>query len=333
MMPKPSNAAAERACAAKRCEEAIHALESDLNSCPADALLCYTLGFCYSGGCRAHTLVSPEMASAYLRRALILAGQAAFLRASILDTLANTLVRCTDRPKAAALRDAIACHTEAAALFRAAGNSHDCARAQFNLGNSCCELSEATGEDHWREAVGHYESALQVRTRKQDPLGYAAVLENLGTAYRRLSSDGVYRAIQCYRRALRVCPRAAYPARNAALENNLGNALLSLTAANSADAGRNARRALRHFNRALDILAGGSRNCTYAITQYNRAQAYLRLAGQHSRAAGTAVDCLEDAFTVFQACGEQNYASLIRSQLERIGGGACEHGSRHGHPS
>ncbi len=325
MMRNSADAAAQMACGAARCEEVIAALEEAIRRQPADALRLYQLGLCYGGGCRAHSLTSPLMAAEYLKRALNQASAGGLLRASILDALGNTRIRCGDRQRDAALRDAIACHTEASGIYRAAGNFDDWARTQFNLGNSCCELSEATGEDHWGEAVSHYEKALEVRTRKRDPERYAAVLENLGTAYRRLpgtaSAENVKKAIACYRLALRACPQATHPARNAALENNLGNAFLSMPATAGVAAGRNARLALWHFNHALRIQAAGKHECAYGITQYNRAQAYLRLAGSRGRNAEAALDCLEDAYAVFDQCGERRYAELAKKQLAQIGRG------------
>jgi tetratricopeptide (TPR) repeat protein len=323
-------------CGGRPCEEAIATFEAAVRERPADALGHYQLGLCYSGSCRVHSQVSPEMATAYLWRALALAGAGEFLRASILDALGNTLIRCPDRPRDAALRDAIACHGEAAAMYRAIGNPGDWARTQFNLGNSCCELSEATGEDHWQEAVCHYEKSLEVRTRKENSERYAAVLENLGTAYRRLPGEAaganVRKSIECYHRALRVCRRSANPARNAALQNNIGNAYLSLPQEDEPAAARNARRALRCFARALRIQSADKRSRAYGITQYNRAQAFFRLARSSPRRnIRFAVTCLEEAGAAFQACHEQRYVRLIQTQLEPFRRGsepACEHGRR-----
>ncbi len=332
-MPNLFSALAEQACGAKRCEDAIHALESDLQRQPSDALACYELGLCYSGGCHSHSLVSPEMAVAYLRRALCLTNDTGLLRAYILEALGNTLAGETNSRNADALCEAIACHSQAADLYRAAGKSADRARAQFNLGNSCCELSEATGENHWREAIGHYEDALAVRTPGKDPAGRAAVLENLGTAYRQLRGSYVEKAVGCYRRALRLCSPTGSPARYAALQNNLGNALLSLPVTDETTACRNARRALRRFNCALNVLSPDPPGCSYGITQCNRGQAYRRLSRGRDRQAALAAKCLKDAYAVFVSCGEQQYAEVAKEQLNQLRGGACEHEDRHANRS
>jgi len=222
------------------------------------------------------------MAVAYLRQALRLMGaDTGRARAAVLDELGNALIRGADAPRETALGDAIDSHRDAAQLYESLGQADDCARLHFNLANSCCELSDLTGTDHWQEAVLHYERSLRVRTRLADPERYAATLENLGTAYRRLpAADGsnVQNSIKCYRRAMHIYAAAAYPDKNASLHNNLGNAFLPLPGADAGLITRNARRALRHFDRALRIQSTDGSSRAYGITQYNRAQAYLRLA-------------------------------------------------------
>ena len=173
----------------------------------------------------------PNLAAAYLRRALALLGEdGGIVRATILDALGSALVRGRDASPVAAARTAIECYREAARIYQQCARLDDWARTCFNLGNTLCDLSEMGGEDHWREAVFHYEESLRVRTREKDPERHAAVLENLGSAYRSLSGgvpgDNVKKSIRCYQRALRVYTPASNPEKSAAVENNLGNALL-----------------------------------------------------------------------------------------------------------
>ena len=288
--------AAETACTEGRCEEAIELLERALLAEPDNFELLYRLGVCYGGGCR-HPLTRPDMAIPYLRRALRLAPEGS--RAAVLDALGNTLIESREAPREAALREAVECHCEAAAIYRAQGDLEDWARVEFNLGNFCCELSD------WQAAVSHYRQSLAVRTRAKDPARHAAVLENLGTAYRHLATaEDIKKSISCYRRALWDF-RPGQPSRNASVENNLGNAFLSLPGA----AARNARRALVHFERALRIL-GDDKTCrTWAITQYNRAHAYLRLGRNEAAAA-----CLRESSAAFRACGD----FLCSEQAERL---------------
>jgi tetratricopeptide (TPR) repeat protein len=324
LMPDAATESAERACAAGECEKAINLLEAAVRQQPDNFRLHYMLGLCYGGGCRRHSLTHPDMAVPYLRKALRLLGaHKGRARAAVLDELGNTLVHSRNLPRDGALRAAMECHREAAELYESLGSDDDWARAHFNLGNSCCELSEVSGEDHWLEAVSHYRKSLRIRTRDKDPDRHAAVLENLGTAYRRLPAGSADRhvkeCIQCYRQALRVYALATHPEKNAALQNNLGNAFLSLPETDESTAVRNAWRALRHFDRALRVQSGDKSSRAYGITQYNCAQAYFRLARAFPALnLNKAVACLEDACTAFESCGEERYTELIRAQLERI---------------
>jgi tetratricopeptide (TPR) repeat protein len=327
LMPKTVLERADRACAGEECETSIGLLEEAVRRRPGDYRLHYRLGLCYGGSCRTHPLVRPGMAVPYLREALRLIGPGpGRLRADILDQLGNTLAEGGSEPREAALRAAIDCHHEAAEIYRDLGRMDDWARLQFNLGNFCCELSETAEEDHWQEAISRYESSLQVRTREKDPERYAAVLENLGTAYRRFpdphGSDAgrhVKMSIRCYRRALAVYVRSTYPEQHAALQNNLGNAFLSLPETGERMAGRNAARALHHFERALGVQSWNTRGRTFAITQYNCAQAHFRLARfRPAINMKLAAGFLEAAAAAFHACGEDRYTQIARAQLDRI---------------
>ncbi len=299
---------AEAACAAGRCREAIEALEEEIRHRPASVSAYYTLGLCYSGGCRAHEWTHAGIAAQYLGQALKLLGErGGMARASILDALGSALAAGREP---SALRAAIERHLEAAAIYQGQGREDDWARLQFNIGNSLCALSEITGEDHWQEAVARYENALAIRTREKDELRHAAVLENLGSAYR--FAGNIRKAIDCYHCALRICRRAVQPARRAAIENNLGNAFLSLPSTDRRADARNARRALHHLDRALRLRRQEQGSREYGITQYNRAQAFLRLDGYGLDAV---VTCLEAAAAAFRACGEGRYLEWIDRQL------------------
>ncbi|MDR3698282.1 MAG: hypothetical protein P4L56_01525 [Candidatus Sulfopaludibacter sp.] len=293
------------ACALGDCEASIAVLEQSVCRQPHNYALHYKLGVCYGGLCRSHPLVHPDTAAAYLRQALRLVPEPTGVRAAILDQLAGTLLRI---PGDTALREAIDCHLEAARLYRTLGMAEDWSRTEYNLGNSCCDLSERTAEEHWREAIAHYLTSLEIQTREKHAARDAAVLINLGTAYRRVHNLDL--CINCYRRALRFQATRSNPEKRATLENNLGNAILSLPEPDERTAARNARRALRHFDRALR----DSRGRALAIAQYNRAQAYLRLDPRQ------AVECLQSAEAAFQSCGDDRCTQLVHSQLQLIRG-------------
>ena len=291
------------ACACGDCEGSIALLEQFVQRQPHNYALHYNLGVCYGGLCRSHPLVHPDTATAYLRQALRLAPAPAGVRAAILDQLAGTLLHV---PGETALREAIDRHLEAAGLYRTLGMAADWSRTEYNLGNSCCELSESSGEEHWSEAIAHYLTSLEIEPREKNPERDMAVLINLGTAYRRVHNPGG--SVQCYRRALRYPAARCNPEKRATLENNLGNAILSLPEPDQRTGARNARRALRHFDRALRA----SRGRTLAIAHYNRAQAYLRLNPRQALA------CLQSAEAAFQSCGDSRYMQLVQAQLQSL---------------
>ena len=266
---------ASQACENRACEKAISLLEEALRQRPIDFTLHYRLGQCYGGLCRRHSLVHSEMALAFLRQALRLARDRPGARAEVLDQLAATLLESGSPAREGVLLEAIGYHEEAAGLYRSLGMEEDWGRAEYNLGNSYCELAELTGQELWREAIAHYLAVLEVRTREQDPEAYAAVLTNLGTAYRHVPAIGL--CIQYYHRAL-VIYGTSHPEKTAALENNLGNAFLSLVPTDRATAARNIRRALRHFDRALKLQQpGNSRSRVFEVARQNRARACERL--------------------------------------------------------
>lgn len=316
---------ASRACAGKDCVRAIDLLECAVRAQPGNISLHYSLGRCYSGACGfRHPLICSSLAAGYLRHALALLGEdGGIVRATILDALASALVRGEDASRVAAAKAAIGCYRESARIYEECARLDDWARTIFNLGNTLCDLSEISGEDHWQDAVSCYEGSLRIRTRERDPERHAAVLENLGSAYRRLSGNGaghnIKKSIKCYQRALRIYGAATHPNKSAALQNNLGNSYLSLPETDEKTKARNGRRAVRHFDRALRIQSRDKTSRDYGITQFNRAQAYSRL--MQTSAAGdpeVMVTCLEEALAAFQFCGDDRYERLVRAQLNRV---------------
>jgi len=313
---------AERKCNQQQCEDAIGLLEEAVRIQSGNAQLYYQLGFCHSGGCRRHSLTDPEMAVEYLRRALLLVGTSAepLLRAKILDARGNTLVESRKGPQTDRLREAIACHREAAEIYQGGDLPEEWAREEFNQANIWCDLPASEFPDKWAEAIEHYENALRVRTRVEDPQRFAATVMNLGTALRQLPSGdraaNVLKAVRCYRQALRVYTLDASRAQFANLCNNLGNACVSYPARDEPARKRHARHAIRHFERALQVWASEENECQYALVEYNRGCAYLRLAAPED--FERAIACLSEAYERSLSCGRPEIAALARAELERI---------------
>jgi tetratricopeptide (TPR) repeat protein len=313
---------AERKCDQQQCEDAIGLLEEAVRIQSGNAQLYYQLGFCHSGGCRRHSLTDPDMAAEYLRRALSLVWTSAesLLRAKILDTLGNTLVESRKGPQTDRLREAVACHREAAEIYQNRDLLEDWAREEFNQANTWCDLPASEFPDKWAQAIEHHENALRVRTSAKAPRRFAATVINLGTALRLLPSGAraanVLKSIRCYRQALQIYTRDASPAQYADVCNNLGNACLSYPARDEPARERHARDAIRHFERALQVWVSKENQCQYALVQYNRGCAYLRLAAQED--LGRAIACLSEAYEHSLPCGRPEIAALARAQLEKI---------------
>jgi hypothetical protein len=315
--------AAAQKCAQTQCEEAIGLLEEAVRMQSGNAELYYQLGFCHSGGCRRHMLVNPEMAVEYLNHALSLVGTSAesIMRAKILDGLGNTLVESSRGPPTDRLREAIACLQEAAEIYRSKDLLDEWAREEFNQANVLCDLAALELPEKWAQAIEHYENALRVRTEAKDPRRYAATVMNLGTALRQSpvgdKAANVLKAIRCYREALRIYTMDVSPAQYANLCNNLGNACLSYPARDEPAKKRHARDAIRHFEQVLQVWSAEENGCQYALVQYNRGCAYLRLAASSEDFARAAA-CLSEACVCSLSCGRPEIAALARARLENI---------------
>ncbi len=312
-------------CIRHRCEEAVDLLEEAVRLQPANSELHYRLGICHSGGCRQNSLTNPDLAVEYLRRALSLLAESkdSLTCAGILDALGNAYVYSRQLPKKARIEAALDCHRTAAALYKSKNQLDDWAREEYNQGNAWCELPEEEYPDKWRQAVMHYEQALEVRTREKDPLRYAATLQNLGTAYRQLKTGdptaNVLRATDCYRRALEVYDLSSFPVQHAALYNNFGNAYLSLAMADKKVRRTCALQALEHLDRALRIRTRAQYPVDYAVTQYNRGQAYLLLSSEDPQGCYVkAAACFQEAHDCFLLSGHAISAKSARQQVQRV---------------
>ena len=316
---------AAASCTDHRCEEAVDLLEEAVRLQPANYELHYRLGICHSGGCRRNSLTNPDLAIEYLRHALSLTASSkdSLFCAGILDALGNAYVYSRQLPKKARLEAALDCHRTASALYKSRDQLDDWAREEYNQGNAWCELPEEEYPDKWQQAIMHYEQALQVRTRDKNPLRYAATLQNLGTAYRQLETGdriaNVLKAADCCRRALQVYDLSAFPVQHAALSNNLGNAYLSLAMADEKIRCQCAHHALEHLDCALRVRTRAEYPDDYAVTQYNRGQAFLLLATEDPQDGFVkAVACFQEAHDCFLLCGHARSAKSARQQVQRV---------------
>lgn len=261
--------------------------------------------------------MSADLAIAHLKHAIKLLDGcgASFTLAQTVEALANTyMAHCAANPSVNG-KAAIEYGRKAAVMYREQGLLFEAARVEHNLGNTSCDLPEVEFTDKWRNAVCHFEKALEVRTKLSHPESYAATMMNLGTAYRELSNGdragNVRQAICCYARAHHVYRPAAYPLQNANLHNNLGNAFLSLAVVDTMNASKNVRRAVRQFELALRVRNRRERPCDYAVTQLNRGQAFLRWTMlEPLRFLDEAALCFKEASECFRLCGQNDNAGL-----------------------
>ena len=107
-------------------------------------------------------------------------------------------------------------------------------RKQNNLGAALATLgAREDGTERLEQAVTAYNAALEVYTREQVPLQWAATQNNLGNALQNLGEreDGTERleqAVTAYNAALEVRTREQVPLQWANTQHNLGNALVFL---------------------------------------------------------------------------------------------------------
>lgn len=314
-------------CRSRRCEAAIGLSQAAAELDPANAYLHYSLGICYSGACRSHSLVDLRVAHAHLATALSLLGTAAdpLQRAQVLAALGNTYPACRYMTLKGRMMAAIDCHQQASLLFQSAGQLDDWAREEFNLGNAFSDLPAELAPDKWREAIRHYECGLQVRTREKDPDAYAGTLQNLGIAYRELAigdrRQNIRRSIHCYRRALQVRRRSSHPRGYTALHVNVGNSFMSLASLEETNAACHVLRALRHYDRALAVCASehSSREC--AMARFNRGEALMRIARDSVNPSvylNEARSSLQQAAEDFQRLNDIELASKSRHWLDTV---------------
>jgi tetratricopeptide (TPR) repeat protein len=321
-------------CAGHHCEEAIAAWEETVCLDPHDADTHYQLGVCLGGGCGAHPASDAALALIHFRRALTLDGARLYplLRARILGGLGNAYCHSSQVPDREFLRAAIWCYAMAAGVYLRLGKLDDWGRELYNLGNTWCDLAENEFPDKWHRAIDAYERSLRVRTRQADPDAHAATLQNLGTAYRGLANcEGasyVSKAIHCYRHALRIRRAADFPRQHAVLHNNLGNAYLTLPVEGPERKRRRGLLALRHFDRALTVATQDRFPKEYAVTQFNRGSALVRLARGSTYARPClekALDCFRKAGKTFAMCGQvhlsrqaQGRGHWVRRRLKNV---------------
>jgi tetratricopeptide (TPR) repeat protein len=130
------------ACRAKRCKEAIVALEGFAQLAPDNSATHYLLGFCYAGGCQQHSLVDPDIAQHHLRKSLsLLRPGDPQEHAKVLSALGNTYMASRQLPQRARLMAAFECYEKAAAIHHEHEQMDDWARGAIQPGERVLRTS------------------------------------------------------------------------------------------------------------------------------------------------------------------------------------------------
>ncbi|UVK51769.1 caspase family protein [Mesorhizobium sp. AR02] len=127
----------------------------------------------------------------------------------------------------------------------------------INEGITLTALAEReNGTARIEQAIGVYEDALKVFTRKRAPQQWATVLINLGNAYdlmgQRAGGTAYYaKAMDAFRQATKVYTKKTSPDEWAGLQNNIGNEFTAL--GDAGDARKNYAAAIDAFHGALTV--------------------------------------------------------------------------------
>ncbi len=160
--------------------------------------------------------------------------------------------------------------------------------AQFPLGNRASNLEIA---------IAGYRSALQVYTRTDFSVGWAAIQNNLGIVYsERIREDraqNLEQAIHCYKQALLELTRERVPLDWATTQNNLGNAYRERI---REDRAQSLEQAIHCYKQALLERTRERVPLDWAATQNNLGAAYgERIREDRAQNLEQAIDCFKQA--------------------------------------
>ena len=164
----------------------------------------------------------------------------------------------------------------------------------FPLGNQA---------DNIKIAIASYQIALAVFTKSDFPEEWAAVQNNLGTAYSRTTEgkpvDNIEKAIQFFNNVLTVRTQYSSPREWGGTHNNLGAAyvFLSRIKSNSAEY---IEKAIWHFEQTLKVRNQRKFPLDWAMSQRNLGSAYCeRIRGNRAENIEKAIQCCNNALSVY----------------------------------
>ncbi len=151
----------------------------------------------------------------------------------------------------------------------------------INEGITLTALAEReNGTARIEQAIGVYEDALKVFSRKRYPQEWATVQINLGNAYdlmaQRAGGMTYYKkAIEAFRQALKIYTKQLDPDAWAGLQNNIGNELSAM--ADGGDAKKNLTQAIEAFHGALTVWTREKVPVQWAMAEANLAVSMRQL--------------------------------------------------------
>ncbi|MDJ1177538.1 tetratricopeptide repeat protein [Roseofilum sp. BLCC_M91] len=187
------------------------------------------------------------------------------------------------------------------------------ASAIGNLSNVIQKFPLGSRADNMEIAITGYNIGLTVIDQGTDPMLWANLQNNLGTAYserlRGERAENLEQAIACYEAALEVYTREAFPQDWATTQNNLGAAYSDRIRGERAE---NLERAIACYEAALQVYPRSAFAENWASVQNNLGSAYSnRIRGERAENLERAIACYENALQVYtRSTFPQNWASV-----------------------
>jgi CHAT domain-containing protein/tetratricopeptide (TPR) repeat protein len=182
------------------------------------------------------------------------------------------------------------------------------------------ELQRIDAHDQDSPGLLEYQIAIMEQIRRRTPQGQykefrAALLNDLGLAYQRLSPKNLQGAISCFTEALELYSAETDPLDHGSTLHNLGNAYRDLTAG---DRAANVQKAIDCYTEALRFRTADAAPLDYALTQSNLGNVYRDLAaGDPTANLQKAIDCYTEALRFYTAKAAPVAYAAIQSNLGR----------------
>ncbi len=205
-----------------------------------------------------------------------------------------------------------------------AGEMLEAAECDMNLGQIAQELAAANAAPA-RDAIRHYQQALQHITGDQHPCEFAVIQNNLALLYLNAGGEpGMAQALalQSFEAALAAISANQHPREYGMVQNNLANTLLH---AESGHPLENLLRARAAYDEALKVRTRAASPRAFATTLANKAQCLSMLPDDpeqpqagNPRNCEEAIRLLSIAAEVLESLGEQPMLQVVRAAIEEL---------------